>query len=174
MRLYYAPYHRAVDAVLDRCLATGVPPTLLSIHSFTESWKTTPRPWHVGVVWDSDPQLAKLLLEHFYAEGDLIVGDNKPYGGRIAGDCLWQHATRRGLANALIELRQDLIRDAAGQAAWAERICRIIGTILQDTLQPKQLASRARGGDILLHGGAAQMNGDAAMTKIDTSLVTEF
>ena len=32
---------------------------------------------------------------------------------------MWQHGTQRGLANALIEIRQDLIRDAAGQAAWA-------------------------------------------------------
>ena len=40
MRLYYQPYHRAVDAVVDRCLASGVPPSLLSIHSFTESWKS--------------------------------------------------------------------------------------------------------------------------------------
>jgi predicted N-formylglutamate amidohydrolase len=114
MRLYYQPYHRAIDGVLDRCLATGVPPTILSIHSFTESWKTTPRPWHVGVLWDSDPHLAKLLLERFYAEGDLIVGDNQPYRGKIKGDCLWQHATQRGFANVLIELRQDLIWNAGG------------------------------------------------------------
>ena len=54
LRLYYEPYHRAIDAVIDRCLATGVTPVLLSIHSFTESWKDRPRPWHVGVLWDGD------------------------------------------------------------------------------------------------------------------------
>ena len=110
-RLYYAPYHRAIDAVIDQCLASGAPPMLLSIHSFTESWKETPRPWHVGVLWDRDLRLAKPLLDGFYAEGDLIVGDNEPYSGQLEGDCLWQHATCRGLVNALIEIRQDLIRD---------------------------------------------------------------
>jgi predicted N-formylglutamate amidohydrolase len=130
IRLYYAPYHRAIDAVLDGCLATGVAPAILSLHSFTESWKTRPRPWHVGVLWDRDDRLAKPLLERLYAEADLIVGDNQPYSGQLEGDCLWQHGTRRGLVHALIEVRQDLIRDAAGQAAWAERLRHIVESIL--------------------------------------------
>ena len=76
----------------------AVEPMLLSIHSFTESWKTVARPWHVGVLWTSDLRLAKPLLEGFRAEGDLIVGDNEPYSGQLEGDCLWQHgaAARAG------------------------------------------------------------------------------
>ena len=132
--LYYRPYHQAIARVIDRCLAAGVTPALLSIHSFTESWKTTPRPWHVGILWDTDARLAKPLLDSFYAEGDLIVGDNEPYSGQLEGDCLWQHGTRRGLANAIIEIRQDLVREASGQAAWARRLARIVTKILRDTL----------------------------------------
>lgn len=128
-RLYYAPYHRAIDAVIDRCIASGSAPTLLSIHSFTESWKGVPRPWHVGVLWDTDARLAKPLLEHFEAEGDLVVGDNEPYTGKLYGDCLWQHGTQRGLANAIVELRQDLIRTAEGQLAWGQRLERIMRAI---------------------------------------------
>src|SRR5262249_10245653 len=86
--LYYRPYHGAIARVIDQCLATGVAPALLSIHSFTESWKTIPRPWHVGILWDEDQRLAKPLLDSFYAEGDLIVGDNEPYSGQLEGDCL--------------------------------------------------------------------------------------
>jgi predicted N-formylglutamate amidohydrolase len=143
MRLYYQPYHQAIDAVIDRCLASGVAPSLLSIHSFTESWKEHPRPWHVGVLWDKDLRLAGPLLEGLYAEGDLIVGDNEPYSGQLEGDCLWQHATCRGLVNALIEVRQDLIRDAAGQAAWAGRLCRIVRAILSTTLSQRPHAAAA-------------------------------
>jgi predicted N-formylglutamate amidohydrolase len=128
-RLYYAPYHRAVDAVIERCIAAGPAPTLLSIHSFTESWKGVPRPWHVGILWDTDARLARPLLEHFEAEGDLVVGDNEPYTGKLYGDCLWQHGTQRGLANAIVELRQDLIRTAEGQLAWARRLERIMQAI---------------------------------------------
>src|SRR5262245_24294634 len=139
--LYYRPYHGAIARVVDQCLATGVAPALLSIHSFTESWKTIARPWHVGILWDKDTRLAKPLLERFYAEGDLIVGDNEPYSGQLEGDCLWQHGTQRGLANAIIEIRQDLIRDAAGQAAWARRIQRIVAKILRDSLANPALNS---------------------------------
>jgi predicted N-formylglutamate amidohydrolase len=130
LQRFYEPYHRAIDAVIDQCLATGVTPALLSIHSFTESWKQFSRPWHVGVLWDGDVRLSNPLLEAFYAEGGLIVGDNEPYAGQLEGDCLWQHGAQRGLANAIVEVRQDLIRDAAGQAVWGERLCRIIEMIM--------------------------------------------
>ncbi len=144
-RLYYDPYHRAIDRVIDACIASGTPPAILSIHSFTESWKTVPRPWHVGVLWDEqDARLAQPLLDRFFAEGDLIVGENEPYAGQLEGDCLWQHGTCRNLVNAIIEIRQDLIRDAQGQAQWARRLCRIVGTILGDTLRQTQSRLQAR------------------------------
>lgn len=128
-RLYYTPYHRAIDAAIDRCILAGTPPVLLSIHSFTESWKEVPRPWHVGVLWDEDARLAAPLLSHFAAEGDLVVGDNQPYTGKLHGDCLWQHGTQRNLPNAIIEVRQDLIRTARGQRRWGERLVRIIRAV---------------------------------------------
>jgi predicted N-formylglutamate amidohydrolase len=131
-RLYYEPYHQAISAVIDQCLATGVAPMLLSIHSFTESWKEFSRPWHVGILWEKDARLAKPLLDAFFAEGDLIVGENEPYAGQLEGDCLWQHGAQRGLANAIVEIRQDLIRDAAGQTAWSERLCRIMDKLLHE------------------------------------------
>ena len=166
IRLYYAPYHSALDAALDGCLATGVAPAILSLHSFTESWKTVPRPWHVGVLWDGDGRLARPLLERFYAEGDLIVGDNQPYSGRLEGDCLWQHGTRRGLVRALIEVRQDLIRDAAGQAAWAERLRRILEAVLGETLHGDTGAGRpcARPTITSAKGGDSMQQDDTART----------
>jgi predicted N-formylglutamate amidohydrolase len=117
----YQPYHDAIDRVIDQCLATGTAPALLSIHSFTESWKGVPRPWHVGVLWDKDPRLARPLLDGFYRAGDLIVGDNEPYKGALHGDTMWQHGVQRGLAHAIIEYRQDLVRTHEGQRAWANR-----------------------------------------------------
>jgi predicted N-formylglutamate amidohydrolase len=123
---YYRPYHTAIDQVLDRCTATGVTPAIISMHSFTESWKGVPRPWHIGILWDRDARLAKPMIDHFSADGGLIVGDNEPYKGSLEGDCLWQHGTTRGLANALIEIRQDLIRDADGQRQWADRVVAMV------------------------------------------------
>lgn len=130
IRRFYRPYHGAIARTIEACLATGVPPALLSLHSFTESWKDVPRPWHVGILWDKDPRLAKPLLDGFFAEGALIVGDNQPYKGSLRGDCLWQHGTARGFANAIIEYRQDLVRDRTGQRLWAERTDKIMRALL--------------------------------------------
>ncbi len=129
-RLYFNPYHQAIARVIDQCLATGVTPTLLSIHSFTESWKGVPRPWHVGILWDRDERFARPLIDALAGGGDLIVGDNEPYKGSLEGDCMWQHGTQRGLPHAIVEVRQDLIRDAAGQAHWAERIIAVVESLV--------------------------------------------
>lgn len=123
---YYRPYHDNIENVIERCISAGVPPSIISIHSFTESWKGVPRPWHVGILWDRDARLSGPMLDYFHADGGLIVGDNEPYKGSLEGDCLWQHATARGHPNALIEIRQDLIRDELGQRAWAERIIALV------------------------------------------------
>ena len=123
---YYRPYHNMIEDVIERCIAAGGPPAIISIHSFTESWKGVPRPWHVGILWDRDMRLSAPMLDYFNADGGLIVGDNEPYKGSLEGDCLWQHATARGLANALIEIRQDLIREPQGQQQWADRIVALV------------------------------------------------
>lgn len=127
---YYLPYHRAIEDVIGQCLATGRPPAILSVHSFTESWKGVARPWHIGVLWDQDPRMALPMIELFAADGQLIVGDNQPYRGSLEGDCLWQHASSRGLPHALIEYRQDLVRDEAGQQTWAARTVTVLETLL--------------------------------------------
>jgi len=173
VRLYYAPYHRAISRVIDRCLAAAVPPALLSIHSFTESWKSVPRPWHVGILWDKDPRLAAPLLSAFRAEGTLIVGDNEPYSGALEGDCMWQHGTMRGLAHAIIEIRQDLIRTPQGQSAWASRMVGIIDKLrARPDLHLNAVQPHAS------HAGAprtvAAKTGATAMTTPDAKTQTEL
>lgn len=127
---YYEPYHLAIDGLIEDCMAAGVPPVLLSIHSFTETWKGARRPWEAAVLWDRDYRFSVPLLESLRAEPGLLVGENEPYDGKLAGDCLWQHGTRRGLAHAIVEIRQDLVRDEAGQVQWAQRISKAVTGIL--------------------------------------------
>ena len=40
------------------------------------------------------------------------------------------HATRRGLANVLIEVRQDLIGDEASASNWGVRLAQVLAPIL--------------------------------------------
>ncbi len=136
---YYQPYHGTIATVVDEALAAGAVPVLLAIHIFTPVWKGQTRSWHAGVLWDQDPRLAQVLIAGLRAHGGLVVGDNEPYDGALKGDTLWQHGTRRGLAHALLEVRQDLIGAADGQRAWAELVAGLIRSWLADAALMAQL-----------------------------------
>jgi predicted N-formylglutamate amidohydrolase len=136
IRRYYAPYHQAIEIAVDTAIAAGKPPVLLAVHSFTQAWKSVPRPWHVGVLWDRDPRLAVPLLNGLHALPGVTVGENVPYSGQLRGDTLYQHGTERGLAHALVELRQDLILGPEGQAEWAEHLAQVLRGVL-DSASPR-------------------------------------
>src|SRR5271165_746421 len=51
---FWAPYRNAVEAKIVAMMATGEPPALVSIHSFTPVWRGASRRWKVGVLWDRD------------------------------------------------------------------------------------------------------------------------
>ena len=143
---FYDPYDEAIAAAIDRAMVAGGPPALVCVHSFTPSWRGTPRPWHVGILWDADDRIARPLLDGLSAEPGLMVGDNEPYDGALTGDTVDRHATRLGLTNALIEIRQDLIADDTGAVAWAERFARLLRPLLADPDRrvPRDCGSRTR------------------------------
>jgi predicted N-formylglutamate amidohydrolase len=133
---FWQPYRDRIDATLDRMMATGRVPAVVSIHSFTPSLKGVARPWHVGLLWDDDPRLAAPLARALAREPGLQpgaerIGDNEPYDGALPGDTVDSHATRRGLANVLIEVRQDLIGDEAAATAWGVRLARVLAPVLR-------------------------------------------
>ncbi|MEO1493603.1 MAG: N-formylglutamate amidohydrolase [Pseudomonadota bacterium] len=129
----YRPYHSAIDAALDDVIGAGEAPVLISIHSFTPQFKgRAPRPWHISLLWDRDDRLVAPLLARLRAESDLVVGDNEPYSGRLSGDCMWMHGTRRDIPHVLIEIRNDLIEEASDQAAWAARLAPILRAAIAD------------------------------------------
>lgn len=129
---YWRPYREAAIAEVERLSASGRIPSVISIHSFTPIWKGAARPWHVALLWDCDPRLAKPLIAGLAGERDLVVGDNEPYDGALNGDTMYELGTSRGLPHALFEIRQDLIADEKGQAEWAERIARELKPVLAD------------------------------------------
>lgn len=129
----YRPYHKAIDDALDAVIATGRAPVLVSMHSFTPQLRgRAPRPWHVGLLWDQDDRLVAPLRRRLKLEGDLVVGDNEPYTGRLAGDCMWMHGTARKIPHVLIEIRNDLIEAGEGQTAWADRLAPILRAAIED------------------------------------------
>jgi predicted N-formylglutamate amidohydrolase len=129
---YWQPYRDRVSVLLDEMLAAGPVPAVIAIHSFTPTWKGHKRPWHVGILWDVDDRLARPTIDALVVVGDVVVGDNEPYDGALEGDTTYHHGTMRGLPHMLVEIRQDLVADAAGQAAWAQRFAGILRPILAD------------------------------------------
>lgn len=129
---YWRPYRQAAIDEVEGMMARGIVPCVVSIHSFTPVWKGAPRPWHVALLWDCDPRLAKPLISALGGEGDLIVGDNEPYDGALKGDTMYELGTARGLPHVLFEIRQDLIADEKGQIEWAERLARYIAPVVAE------------------------------------------
>jgi predicted N-formylglutamate amidohydrolase len=129
-RTFWQPYRDCVTAFLNEMIVAGPVPAVIAVHSFTPAWKGHARPWHVGILWDRDDRLARPTLEALRSEGALEVGDNEPYEGALEGDTMHMHGTMRGLPHMLIEVRQDLVADGDGEAAWAQRFARILQTIL--------------------------------------------
>lgn len=119
----HAPYHAAIAAAIARRRAAGRPTVLVALHSFTPVMAGEARPWHVGVLHDrGDARFALALLAALAAGSDLAIGDNQPYRMDATDFSVPHHAYPAALPYAEIEVRQDLIADAAGQARWADRL----------------------------------------------------
>lgn len=119
---YFHAYHDELEAQLT----AAEPALILSLHSFTPALATCdkPRPWHVGVLYNEDDRAARIAIPLLEAEG-LVVGDQLPYSGKVLNATMNRHAEAHGRPYLGIEIRQDQIGDAAGQALWAERMARI-------------------------------------------------
>jgi predicted N-formylglutamate amidohydrolase len=142
---WYRPYHRAVaDAIEEAGRVSGMPPFIVSLHSFTPQMQGVRRPWHVSILWDSDDRAVRPLFEVLRRDPALVVGDNEPYDGALQGDTLSVHATANGFAHVLIEIRQDLISEEEGQTEWAARLAPALDEIngLPDIHQRKYYVSR--------------------------------
>ncbi len=112
----YAPF----QAELSRTLDAHPGAVLVTIHSFTPINFGMRREVELGFLHDDDPRLALAMLA---AAGEAPRYDtrlNEPYD---AGDgvthTLREHALPRGLVNAMIELRSDLINTPATAAEAA-------------------------------------------------------
>ena len=72
----------------------------------------------------------------------------------VTGDTVDRHATIRGLANALIEIRQDLIASDEGAEEWAERFARLLEPLAgrPELRAPKIFGTRRRD-RLRQHGG---------------------
>ena len=127
VREIFAPYHSRIESLLNARAAAHRRTVLVAMHSFTPVFRGESRAVEVGVLFNRDARLASALLELLRAEGDIVVGENAPYAVSDISDYgVPVHGEKRGLPHVEIEIRQDLIANAAGQAAWAARFARLL------------------------------------------------
>jgi len=127
VREIFQPYHDRIAAELDRRRQAGQAAVLIAVHSFTPVFKAAARPWHVSMLYNRDPRLANILMDLLRCEQGLVVGDNEPYSVSDASDyTIPIQGERRHLPHVLIEIRQDLITDEAGQRRWAVMLARLL------------------------------------------------
>ena len=124
-------YRPFCDAV-DNAIAATSPIAVITVHSFTPVFFGKRRDVEIGILHDADSRLADSVLGHL-ATCPMKVGRNDPYGPDDGvTHSLKVHAISRGLPNVMIEVRNDLITDAAGVEKVGEILVKALNAALLD------------------------------------------
>ncbi|RWA66896.1 N-formylglutamate amidohydrolase [Mesorhizobium sp.] len=128
--LAWRPFHDTIAGIIEQRLARGQETRLVSVHSFTPVYKGRSRPWHIGIIHDDDRRLAAPLIAALQRLAGITVGVNEPYSpaDRVYFT-LERHARSRGLACAMIEIRNDEISGETGQRKWADLLTGIFSNL---------------------------------------------
>jgi predicted N-formylglutamate amidohydrolase len=125
---FHAPFHGAIGALLDRRLAEGRETILVTVHSFTPTYKDVTRPWPIGLIHGSNASFTHALLSVLKQDDPMLnVGWNEPYSARNGVTyTLEHHGDGRGLPATMIEIRQDEILEPGGVTSWASQLARCL------------------------------------------------
>lgn len=131
---FHAPFHAAIDAVLDRREADGRETILVTVHSFTPIYKDITRPWPIGLIHGRDAAFTAALRDALLDDAPTLnIGWNEPYAALNGVTyTLEHHGDGRGLAATMIEIRHDEILEPAGVSLWASRLARCLTTARDD------------------------------------------
>ncbi|TPW30311.1 N-formylglutamate amidohydrolase [Pararhizobium mangrovi] len=119
----YQPFCDAVESVIDERRAAGRATVLITVHSFTPLWFGMPRETHIGILHDEDSRMADAMLARASALPNRIVGRNDPYGAADGvTHSLRRYGLKHGLANVMIEIRNDLLRSEDDRIGIVEEL----------------------------------------------------
>ncbi len=129
--MIYLPFHDTLHAEITRRMAVGNAPVIVTIHSFTPVWFGKPRAVELGIIHDAQPALAKAVLTEAKARTGLDCRLNEPYSAADeVTHTLRLHATPYGLANVMLEIRNDLIADRVAEVAMADGLTPVLAAAL--------------------------------------------
>lgn len=119
-------YHNATDALIRKVRGRIETPFLFSMHSCTTQLRGGQfRPWEIGITTYGHDEPMERLAKILSDDEGFNVGQHEPYDCRtLMGQSCHRHGLLNNLPHVLIEIRQDLIEDEAGQARWADILAR--------------------------------------------------
>ena len=125
---YHAPFHAAIESLLETRKSVGEEAIVVTVHSFTPVFKDVPRPWPIGLIHGRDIAFTAALRDALAAEEpDLRIGWNEPYAAHSGVTfTLEEHGDRRGLPATMIELRHDQVLEPMGIEMWSARLARAL------------------------------------------------
>lgn len=122
-----------LNAAIEQGLAAHPRKAAFSIHSFNPDMAGVERPWHAGFLTRKDEAAGQALLDGIAAQrAGLTMAVNQPY--QIDAESDWflpAYAEPAGLRHALVEIRNDLIRDEAGVSDWADLLSTAIAGFME-------------------------------------------
>ena len=128
----HRPFHDAINRILDERERLGRTTILVSIHTFTPVYKGIQRHCQIGLISDRDRRLADPVISLLKAQTSFHVGDNDPYAPSDGVYyTLTVHGENRGLLPLMIEIRNDEVKTADAEKAWAK----LLANVLSDALE---------------------------------------
>ncbi|MBY6056338.1 N-formylglutamate amidohydrolase [Leisingera daeponensis] len=135
----YNPFCATVSDVIKARKEAGLQTMLVTMHSFTPVYFGKPRAVEIGILHDDDSRLADAMLAEAPALPHRRVERNEPYGPADGvTHSLKIHGLANGLANVMIEIRNDLVATPEQEEAMAEEMLTL--------LRPALAALAAEGG----------------------------
>lgn len=123
----FDPYHAALRTLLDERQTANRQTVLLALHTMTDVFKGVSREMHAAVIYGLDRRFAGVMLDALRQNNELRIAENEPYSV-VHGIhyTMPVHAEVRQIPHVEVEIRQDLVRERAGQIDWAQRLCRAL------------------------------------------------
>nr|CAD6617236.1 N-formylglutamate amidohydrolase [Rhizobium sp. TCK] len=123
----YLPFQGAIRDEIAARRARGLQTVLVTVHSFTRVYFGQERAVEIGILHDTDSRLADRMLQTTGGTSPYRLERNEPYGPADGvTHTLELHALPAGLLNVMIEVRNDLIADEAGQSAAADFLSKLL------------------------------------------------
>ena len=114
----YMPFRQRLEKVIGNAPSNA---TLVTIHSFTPNYHGQKRSTEIGVLHGEDARLAEAMMATVGQFTTRRVRLNDPYGPKDGvSHTLNLHGSANGIANVMIEIRNDLIDTRDKQNEMAE------------------------------------------------------